>query len=138
MNIKEILNRTDHFAANAGCRLTEVDDEYAVAEMLVTEKHLNGGQVCQGGALFTLADLAIAALMNCRGQLTFGINNSIMFVSSAKEGDLLRAEAVNVSNHPKIPSVEVRVTNQEGRLICHVTGMGYRKSMPLPISHKEA
>lgn len=138
MDIKEILNRTDRFAANAGCRLTEVDDEHAVAEMLVTEKHLNGGQVCQGGALFTLADLAIAALMNCRGQLTFGINNSIMFVSSAKEGDLLRAEAVNVSNHPKIPSVEVRVTNQEGRLICHVTGMGYRKSMPLPISHKEA
>lgn len=138
MNIKEILNRTDHFAANAGCRLTEVDDEHAVAEMLVTEKHLNGGQVCQGGALFTLADLAIAALMNCRGQLTFGINNSIMFVSSAKEGDLLRAEAVNVSNHPKIPSVEVRVTNQEGRLICHVTGMGYRKSTPLPISHDEA
>ena len=138
MNIKEILNRTDHFAANAGCRLTEVDDEHAVAEMLVTQEHLNGGQVCQGGALFTLADLAIAALMNCRGQLTFGINNSIMFVSSAKEGDLLRAEAVNVSNHPKIPSVEVRVTNQEGRLICHVTGMGYRKSIPLPISHKEA
>ena len=132
MNIKEILNRTDHFAANAGCRLTEVDDEHAVAEMLVTQEHLNGGQVCQGGALFTLADLAIAALMNCRGQLTFGINNSIMFVSSAKEGDLLRAEAVNVSNHPKIPSVEVRVTNQEGRLICHVTGMGYRKSIPLP------
>ena len=138
MNIKEILNRTDRFAANAGCRLTEVDDEHAVAEMLVTQEHLNGGQVCQGGALFTLADLAIAALMNCRGQLTFGINNSIMFVSSAKEGDLLRAEAVNVSNHPKIPSVEVRVTNQEGRLICHITGMGYRKSMPLPISHKEA
>lgn len=132
MNIKEILNRTDHFAANAGCRLTEVDDEHAVAEMLVTQEHLNGGQVCQGGALFTLADLAIAALMNCRGQLTFGINNSIMFVSSAKEGDLLRAEAVNVSNHPKIPSVEVRVTNQEGRLICHVTGIGYRKSIPLP------
>ena len=132
MNIKEILNRTDHFAANAGCRLIEVDDEHAVAEMLVTQEHLNGGQVCQGGALFTLADLAIAALMNCRGQLTFGINNSIMFVSSAKEGDLLRAEAVNVSNHPKIPSVEVRVTNQEGRLICHVTGMGYRKSIPLP------
>lgn len=138
MDIKEILNRTDRFAANARCRLTEVDDEHAVAEMLVTQEHLNGGQVCQGGALFTLADLAIAALMNCRGQLTFGINNSIMFVSSAKEGDLLRAEAVNVSNHPKIPSVEVRVTNQEGRLICHVTGMGYRKSMPLPISHKEA
>jgi acyl-CoA thioesterase len=128
MNIKELLNRTDRFAANAGCQITEVDEHHAVAEMTVTDMHLNGGNVCQGGALFTLADLAIAALMNCRGQLTFGINNSIMFVSSAKEGDRLRAEAVSVADHHKIPAVEVRVTNQDDRLICHVTGMGYRKT----------
>ena len=132
MNIQELLNRTDRFAANAGCRITEVDTEHAVAEMVVAEKHLNGANVCQGGALFTLADLAIAALMNAKGQLTVGINNSIIFISSAKEGDRLRAEAVSVCDHHKIPSVEVRVTNQEGRLICHVTGMGYRKSVPLP------
>ena len=131
MNIQELLNRNDRFAANAGCRITEVDAEHAVAEMTVTADHLNGGNVCQGGALFTLADLAIAALMNYRGQLTFGIGNSIMYVSSAKEGDQLRAEAVSVADHPKIPSVEVRVTNQEGRLICHVTGMGYRKAVSL-------
>lgn len=135
MDIAEILNRTDRFAANAGCKLTEVDEEHAVAEMVVTAEHLNGGQVCQGGALFTLADLAMAALLNSRGQLTFGINNSIIFVSSAKEGDLLRAEAVSISNHPKIPSVEVRVTNQEGRLICHITGIGYTKSIPFHPSH---
>ena len=135
MDIAEILNRTDRFAANAGCKLTEVDEEHAVAEMVVTAEHLNGGQVCQGGALFTLADLAMAALLNSRGQLTFGINNSIIFVSSAKEGDLLRAEAVSISNHPKIPSVEVRVTNQDGRLICHITGIGYTKSIPFHPSH---
>ena len=132
MDIRELLNRTDRFAANAGCRLTEVDAEHAVAEMTVTAEHLNGGHVCQGGALFTLADLAIAALMNYSGQLTFGISNSIMFVASAREGDVLRAEAIQVCNHHKIPSVEVRVTNQAGLLICHVTGMGYRKSKPLP------
>lgn len=131
MNIQELLNRTDRFAANAGCRITEVDADHAVAEMLVTNDHLNGGNVCQGGALFTLADLAIAALMNYREQLTFGISNSIMFVSSAKEGDLLRAEAVSVCDHHKIPSVEVRVTNQDDRLICHVTGMGYRKNQKI-------
>ena len=131
MKIQELLNKNDRFAANAGCRIMEVDNQHAVAEMTVTSQHLNGGNVCQGGALFTLADLAIAALMNCQGQLTFGISNSIMFVSSAHEGDILRAEAVNVCNHHKIPSVEVRVTNQEGQLICHVTGMGYRKNIPI-------
>ena len=133
MDIKDILNKTDRFAANAGCQITEVDADHAVAEMMVTNTHLNGGNVCQGGALFTLADLAIAALMNYSGQLTFGISNSIMFVSSAKEGDHLRAEAVQVCNHHKIPSVEVRVTNQTGQLICHVTGLGYRKAVPITI-----
>ena len=132
MNIQELLNRTDRFAANAGCRITEVDAQHAIAEMTVTAQHLNGGNVCQGGALFTLADLAIAALMNYQGNLTFGINNSIMYISSAKEGDQLRAEAISVADHHKIPAVEVRVTNQNGQLICHVTGMGYRKAVPLP------
>ena len=132
MDIKEILNQTDHFAKSNGCQITEVDEHHAIAEMTVTNAHLNGGQVCQGGALFTLADLAIAALMNHQGQLTFGISNNIMFVASAHEGDTLRAEATFVTNHHKIPSVEVRVTNQHGDLICHVTGMGYRKSSPLP------
>ena len=131
MNIQELLNRTDRFAANAGCRITELDEHHAVAEMTVSAEHLNGGNVCQGGALFTLADLAIAALMNNSGQLTFGISNNIIFVASAKEGDRLRAEAVHITNHPKIPSMEVRVTNQTGQLICHVTGMGYRKSLPI-------
>ena len=132
MDIKELLNKTDRFAAAAGCQITEVSDSHAIAVMTVTNAHLNGGHVCQGGALFTLADLAIAALMNASGHLTFGISNSIMFVSSAHEGDTLRAEAVFVSDHHKIPSVEVRVTNQDDVIICHVTGMGYRKSIPLP------
>lgn len=131
MNIQDLLNKTDRFAANAGCQITEVDEQHAVVTMTVGKLHLNGGNVCQGGALFTLADLAIAALMNYRGQLTFGIQNSITFVSSAQEGDVLTAEATHICDHHKIPSMEVRVVNQDGRLICHVTGMGYRKNVTI-------
>lgn len=130
--IQEILNTTDRFAANAGCRVIEMDAGHAVAEMTVTKEHLNAGDVCQGGALFTLADLAMAALMNLQNNLTFGISSNILFVSSAKEGDRLRAEAVSISDHRKLPSMEVRVTNQDSRLICHVTGMGYRKEISFP------
>ena len=130
-NIQEILNTADRFAANAGCRVTEVDAMHAVAEMTVTKEHLNAGGACQGGALFTLADLAMAALMNHQGNLTFGISSNVMFVSSAVEGDRLRAEAALINDHRKLPSVEVRVTNQDGRLICHLTGMGYRKEVTL-------
>ena len=129
--LQEFLNNNDRFAAQAGCAIVELSEGRAVAEMTVTCQHLNGGNVCQGGALFTLADLAIAAVMNYRGQLTFGIQNNIMYVSSAREGDVLRAEAVEVADHRKIPAVEVTVRNQDGRVICHVTGLGYRKEQAI-------
>lgn len=131
MEIKDFLNANDRYAAQAGCRIVEMSEGCAVAEMTVGRQHLNAGGVCQGGALFTLADLALAAVMNSHGQLTFGIENNIMFMSSAREGDVLRAEAREVANHPKIPTVEARITNQDGRLLCMVTGVAYRKQVPL-------
>lgn len=136
MNIQQFLNTNDHFAAAAGCRIIEIGEGRAVATMLVTREHLNAGGVCQGGAFFTLADLALAAVMNNRGQLTFGIQNNIMYLASAHEGDVLTAEAIEIANHHKIPSVEVRITNQEGMLLCHVTGLAYRKHNPLIIEEK--
>ena len=133
MTLKDFLTQGDRFAAENGCQLKEVREGYARAEMLVTEHHLNAGGVCQGGAYFTLADIALAAVMNSRGTLTFGLENNIVFLKSAKEGDTLIAEATEVYHHHKIPYVDVRVTNQHGDLCCVVTGLAYRKNVDLPI-----
>lgn len=133
MTLKDFLTQGDRFAANSGCVLTEVREGYARAEMVVTEDHLNAGGVCQGGAYFTLADIALAAVMNSRAMLTFGIENNIVFLKSAKVGDKLIAEATEVFNHHKIPYVDVRITNQKGELCCVVTGLAYRKAADLPI-----
>jgi len=133
MTLKDFLTQNDRFAANAGCILKEVREGYARAELFVTPEHLNAGGVCQGGAYFTLADIALAAVMNSRGALTFGIQNNIVYLKSAKAGDTLIAEAVEVYNHHKIPYVDVRITNQHGELLCVVTGMAYRKEANLPV-----
>ena len=131
MKLIDFLNQNDRFAAENGAQLVEISEGYAKATMIVSHRHLNGGNVCQGGALFTLADLALAAVMNSHGKLTFGINNSISFLKSAKEGDSLTAEACEICNHHRIPYAEVRVTNQNGELICVLTGTSYRKDTPL-------
>ncbi len=133
MTLLELLSNYDRFAANTGCRLEEIRNGYARASMTVTAEHLNAGGVCQGGAYFTLADIALAAVMNSRNRLTFGLQNNIMFLRSATEGDVLTAVAVELMDHHKIPSVEVRITDQDGNLVCMVTGMAYRKNQPLPV-----
>lgn len=116
----------DRFAANAGVELLEVKPGFAKARMLVTSEHLNPGGVCQGGALFTLADLAFAAAVNCHNQLTLSINANITFLRSAKKG-YVYAEAVEVFNHHRVPFAEVRIFNEEGELIVVMTSSGYRK-----------
>ena len=132
MTLKEILNTNDRFAACNGIQLTEVREGYARAEMTVTNDHLNAGGVCQGGALFTLADLALAAVMNSRGRLTFGLGSSISFLHSAVVGDRLTAVATEVADHRKIPYCEVKVTNQDGKMVCALTAMAFRKDQPIP------
>ena len=118
--------KSDRFATNAGVELLEVKSGFAKARMLVTKEHLNAGGVCQGGALFTLADLAFAAVANSHDQLTLSINANITFIRSVKEG-YVYAEAVEVFNHHRIPFIEVRFVDEAGELIGVMTSSGYRK-----------
>lgn len=126
MTLLEKLNTTDRFANSIGARLTEIREGYSRAELTVEERHLNGGGVCQGGVMYTLADLAFAAVSNSHGLLTLGINNSITFVKSGMLGDTITAECTEQVNHHKLPYCDIKVTNQNGELLAIMTGLAYR------------
>ena len=130
MTLKDFLNSGDRFASGCGARLVEVAPGSAVAVLEVTATHLNAGGVCQGGAIFTLADLVFAALVNQRENLTFAINSTIYYHVSAREGDMLRAEGRFSCDHHRIPSAEVEVTNQDGVRIATFTGQAYTGRNP--------
>ena len=125
--------KADRFATQAGVELLEVKPGYAKARMLVTPEHLNAGGVCQGGALFTLADLAFAAVANSHKLLTLSISANITFLRSVKQG-YVYAEAQEVFNHHRIPFIEVRLTDESGESVAIMTSSGYRKDVELPIN----
>ena len=125
MTLKEFFDR-DRFAAMIGAELIEIRQGYARARMLVTPEHLNGAGQCQGGAIFTLADLAYAAAVNSHLTLTVAISTNITYVSNVSEG-YIYAEATEVVNHRRVPFTEVRITGEDGRLLAIFTSTGYRK-----------
>lgn len=130
MTLLEKLNQADHFANSIGAQLVEVREGYARAELTVEDRHLNGAGVCQGGVMFTLADLAFAAVANSHGILSVGVQNSISYIKSAQLGDLLSAECFEQVNHHKLPYCDVRITNQQGEVLACVTGLAYRTHQP--------
>lgn len=128
----ESLNKGDRFANSIGAQLTELREGYAKAELTVEERHLNGAGVCQGGVMYTLADLAFAGVANCHGILTLGISNSITFLKSGQLGDRLIAECTETLDHHKLPYCDIRVTNQQGELLATMTGLAYRTKRDFP------
>ena len=126
MTLKEFF-KGDRFAVLAGCELLEIREGYARASMTVSEEHLNGGGFCQGGALFTLADLAFAAAVNSHLVLTVSTSSNITYFRSVPLGATVYAEATELVDHPRMPYAEVRITDDEGRLVAIFTSSGYRK-----------
>ncbi|MDR0749333.1 MAG: PaaI family thioesterase [Tannerellaceae bacterium] len=135
MTIQEFF-KGDKFALQAGVELLEAGNGYAKARMEIKPEHLNGGGVCQGGAIFTLADLAFAAATNSHARLTLSINSTIHFFRAERKG-FLYAEAKEVFSHKRLSNCEVNITNEAGELIAAFTGAGYRKDTELPFAALE-
>ncbi len=124
--VNKELFKHDHFATRAGMEVIDMGEGWAKARMLVTEQHLNAAGTCQGGALFTLADLAFAAAVNSHGIMTVSTSTNITYFKSVASG-WVYAEAKEIVDHYRLPFAEVRLTDEEGELIAFFTSCGYRK-----------
>ena len=134
MELKEFLSERDRFARGIGARLEEVRPDYARSVLTVGAKHLNAGDVCQGGVIYTLADLTFAAIVNACGFLTPLVSGTIYYHRSARLGDTLIAEGRVMSDHHKLPCAIVEVRTQDGTHVATFTGEGYVTRSPLPVA----
>lgn len=122
--IKNIEN--DRFAKFIGIKLICFEPNYAKAEMEITDNHLNGINMVQGGAIFTLADYTFAAASNSNGLTTVGINANISYYKSPT-GKVITAEAKHISVQNKICGYNVYIYDENGDIIANLTAMGYIK-----------
>ena len=134
MDIKEFLTEGDRFARGIGAKLEEVRAGYARATLTVEPRHLNAGGVCQGGVIFTLADLTFASIVNASGFLSPLTSGTIYYHRSAQLGDTLTAEGRILSDHHKLPCAIVEVRTQDGTHVATFTGEGYVTRKPLPLA----
>jgi acyl-CoA thioesterase len=130
MTVREFF-KNDRYAAFSGIELLEAAPGKARAKMEIRDMHLNVGNVVQGGAVFTLADLTFAAAVNACGNLAMSIETSIRYFKSVAGGTLW-AEAKAVHLHRKLATFEVTVTDQDEELIALFTATAYRKDTLLP------
>ena len=126
--------KNDRFADSVGIELTEVKEGYSKAQLTITDIHLNAGNRTQGGVLFTLADLALAAAANSHGTLAFSLSSNITFLRASGPGDNLTAEARERYTGRTTGYYQIDITNQDGKLIATFESSVFRKGDPLPFT----
>ncbi len=123
--LEEML-KNDRFADTNHIQLVSVGKGEARAEMIVTEQHLNGVNIIQGGALFTLADFAFAAASNSHGRIAVASNASISFFKGVSSGKLT-AVAKEYSSGKTLATYTVDITDEEGTKIAYFNGTAFLK-----------
>lgn len=131
MTAQEFFKK-DLFATNAGIELIEVREGYSKARLVIKEEHLNAGGRTQGGAIFTLADLALAAAANSHGTLAFSLSSNITFLRASGTGDTLTAEARERYIGRSTGYYQIDITNQKNELIATFESSVFRKDQQVP------
>ncbi len=121
----------DLFARHCGIEIIDVQPGYARAQMTLQPFHMNGVNVAQGGAIFTLADLTFALACNSHGTVAVAINVNITFMKAARSG-VLTAEAREVTKNPKLSACRIDVTDDQGDIVAVFEGLAYRKKDTIP------
>ena len=115
----------DKFATENGAVLEERDDSHAVCSLVLSSRHRNAFGGVMGGAIFTLADFAFAALTNDTKRLTVAQQVSINYLAAAK-GERLIATARYKKDGRSSCVVNVDVVDDTGREIAQFVGLGFK------------
>ena len=117
----------DRFATENGMTLDERDATRAVTSLTLSDRHKTAYGGVMGGAIFTLADFAFAALTNDTDRRTVAQQVSINYLSAPK-GSRLVATARYLKDGRSSCVVTVDVADDTGRPVARFTGLGFKLS----------
>ena len=115
----------DRFATENGMTMDERDGDHAVCSLVLSARHRNARGGVMGGAIFTLADFAFAALTNDRDRATVAQQVSITFLAAPKGGRLVATARYRKDGRSSCV-VNVDVTDDAGHDIAQFVGTGFK------------
>lgn len=121
----EAMWENDNASKSLGMQLREVRPGFARMSMQVRQDMVNGHAICHGGIIFTLADSTFAFACNTANKVTVASGGRIDFLAPAQLDDLLTATAEECSRTGRTGVYDVRVHNQDGKLIALFRGNSY-------------
>ena len=115
----------DRFATESGMTLEELDESHAVTSVEIGARHRNALGGVMGGAIFTLADLAFAALTNDRERSVVAQQVSVNYLAAPKGGRLFATARYKKDGRSSCV-VNVDIVDDSGREVAQFVGTGFK------------
>jgi acyl-CoA thioesterase len=122
----EAMYERDSASQEMGIKLRENRAGHAVLEMEITKVMANGGGICHGGYLFSLADTAMAYASNSRNDVYVAVSASIEFLAAGRIGQTVSALATEEHRAGRTATYTVAVSDDTGQAIAQFLGRTYR------------
>ncbi len=117
----------DRFASEAcGCEVLEAAHGHAVTSFTITDVHRNAQGNVMGGAIFTLADFALAIACNMGEAPTVSVTNTIEFLSGTRGTRLFATAEVDKSGR-NLGFYTIDVTDDLGVHVARMTATCFRR-----------
>ncbi|WP_258097225.1 PaaI family thioesterase [Marinoscillum pacificum] len=111
--VYESMMAQDYCSQWLGIEPISIEEGHCIIQMTVKKDMLNGFGILHGGMAYTFADSAFAFASNSYGRVAVSIQGSMNFMKSAKEGDVLIAEANSLNITHKTADFDVVVSNKD-------------------------
>ncbi|WP_417282542.1 hydroxyphenylacetyl-CoA thioesterase PaaI [Comamonas sp.] len=124
-HVRDGMLARDRAAQGLAMRITYIAPGQATIEMAVRDDMLNGFDICHGGFITTLGDTAFAYACNSYNEMTVASGLAVDFVAPGRPGDVLVAQATEVSQAGRTGVYDVTIRNQKGEAIALFRGRSY-------------
>jgi acyl-CoA thioesterase len=130
-SIKENIEN-EPYAKLLGVKVLLLEPGHSRVIMEVIAAYGNIFGITHGGAVFSLLDIAFGSAANSYGTVAVALNVSINYIKPANAGDVLTAEAQEITRSKKVASFFIKAQNQSGEIIATAQSVAYLKNEKLP------
>lgn len=118
----------DRFASEAcGCEVLEASHGHAACAFTIGAQHMNAQDHVMGGAIFTLADFALAIACNMGENPTVAISNTIEYYAQPKGSRLIATADADKSGR-SVGFYTVDVADELGTRVARMTATCFRRA----------
>ena len=118
----------DRFASEAcGCEVLEASHGHAVTSFTIDDVHRNAQGAVMGGAIFTVADFALAIACNMGENPTVAISNTIEYYAQPKGSRLIATADADKSGR-SVGFYTVDVVDDLGTKVARMSATCFRRA----------